>query len=531
MWFEVMFARTKRVNEVKGSVSGVLRVIVEMFFGSTGYHFRTNGVFLPLEGGMFVHVFLELDIIIADEAALHGFYVCKGSSGLKCCMLCQNVFNSKDTRGIVDGAGWAVSHDCHQTEKLVLHTRGTIDCICRRLAAARVEMSKSNFKELQIRLGWNLVPGSVMETSELRGIVDPTLHAVFDWMHVFFVQGVFNVHMGLLLQSLAAFNITCKMLDDYLHQWHWPVHLETKVGQSNGPLSAKRLQTFKKTGVFAATASEGLCVMQVTAHFLDRVAATSTSEELKHHITCFHMLVAVVSTIRRAAREVVNPDALKAISERYLETFKGLYGSEHMIPKFHSVLHFSMFLRRFPYVPNCFVLERKHKQPKRFANEARNTAGAWESSVARDVTSRHVSALEGRTAHDGLQDPVTPPSPSLLAMLQVALGVGDYMTSKSARINQWERVAKGDVVLLEVNGERVVGRIALLVDVAEADGSRTAFCQLECIEFVVGAGNFGAKFRRSPRLSIQLLRDIRYAMVWSGTGNSLTALYPSHLES
>ena len=68
-----------------------------------------------------------------------------------------------------------------------------------------------------------------------------------------------------------------------------------------------------------------------------------------------------------------------------------LYGPEAMTIKFHEMMHFPAFLRTWSYIPNCFVLERKHKHAKRFANEVRNTALLWEAVVARDITARHLA--------------------------------------------------------------------------------------------------------------------------------------------
>lgn len=470
--------------------------------------------------------------MIADESALHSIFGCKGAGGLKPCLLCQNVFNTRDTRGIVatDESGWAVAHDCCDSGKLVPHTTGTIDAICRRLSAARLEMTKGAFNDLQTRLGWNYIDGGLMELRHHRQLVDPTWFAVFDWMHVFFVSGVFNIHMGLLIEELAQVNVTCKMLNEYVDQWHWPVHIESKSGGSNGPLSEKRSHSSRVSGVFKATASEGLSLMPILTHFLVQLAANTASENFKKHVDCFELLAGIIATIRSAARVVVNHEELKCNIELYLTQFKSIYGSEHMVPKFHSMLHFPKFIRRCPILPNCFVLERKHKQPKRFANEVRNTASNWDESIARDVTNRHVASLNGRVMADGLRPPVNVPSPAVRAQLQSAFGAHcDFKIAKSARVNAWETVSRRDIVLMQIAGIFVVGRIALLAEVAEDGESRHTVCQVECYEFVKTAGKLGGKYRNSGRISVQLVQDVVCALMWSGTDRVLTALHPSHV--
>ena len=534
MWFEVFFGRSSSVHKISGQVSAVFRAILDLFFNPAGHDFSRSGVLLGLPDGTFVQVFLKLHIVIADEVALHFMYMCKGSGGLKVCLLCQNVFNAKEVRGAVDadGSGLAVAHTCHDYGKLVLHTTATVLAIVRRLASAKPVMKNGAFKELQTRLGWKFEGGSLVESTRHLRIADPTEHALYDWMHVFFVQGVFNIHMGLLATAVQVFSITYNTLDVYVGQWRWPVLLESKIAKSGGPLSKKRSHSSWASGVFKATASEGLSLVQVLAYFFERVGVAATSTELKAHIDCFQKLCAVVNLIRSTSRTRVDPASLRAAAEEYLEAFKDLYGTGSMVPKFHCILHFHQFVERFPVLPKCFVTERKHKQPKRFANEIRNTHGNWETAVARDVTGRHMSTLQNR-ARQGtseLLDPVYTPSAALTATLVGALGEGTFRSSLSARINEWERVGKGDVVVLNVNGLHVVGQIALLADVEEPDG-RTTFCQLECFDFVSPAGTHGAKYRRNGQHRMQFVRDIVCAVVWSGTGSVVTVLYPAHVPT
>lgn len=531
MWFEVFFGRSTTVNKIPGQVSAVFRAILDVFFNPVGHDFSRTGLLLGLPDGTFVQVFLKLSIVIADEVALHFMYMCKGATGLKTCLLCQNVFNANDVRGVVaaDSSGWAVAHTCHDSEKFVPHTTATVIAIVRRLAAAKATLGKGAFKELEIRLGWKFAGGSLIESTRHLQIADPTEHAVYDWMHVFFVQGVFNIHMGLLATAAHDFSITYSTMEDYVSRWRWPVILESKIGMSNGPLSKKRAKTSWEAGIFKATASEGLSLLPVLAFFFERVGAATTSVDVKAHVDCFQQLCAVVNIIRSAARARVDPASLRAAAEGYLKAFQDLYGTDPMVPKFHCILHFHKFLERFNLLPNCFTLERKHKQPKRFANELRNTRGQWETSVARDVTSRHMSILQARPRQgmSELLDPVCAPSAALTATLVDAVGEGAFRTSRSARINEWERVGKGDVVVLNVNGFHVAGQIALLFDVAEPDG-RTTFCQVECFDFVSPAGTHGAKYKRTGLHRMQFVRDIVCAVVWSGTGSIVTVLYPAH---
>ena len=85
----------------------------------------------------------------------------------------------------------------------------------------------------------------------------------------------------------------------------------------------------------------------------------------------FLALSAVVDCIVSAARSRVDPSRLDQLVERFLELFGDAFGLEWMTPKCHWMLHFGDHLRKWKFLPNCFVLESKHRTPKRFATELR----------------------------------------------------------------------------------------------------------------------------------------------------------------
>jgi hypothetical protein len=143
-------------------------------------------------------------------------YGCKGAGGLKCCLLCQNIFNYKNERGIAEGdqGGWVQTHACTDSSKIVLHTPESITAVINRLQSAKVGLS-----ELQTRLGWSIVPNGVMFDTRTRMLCEPTAHALYDYMHVLFVSGVFNINFGYMMKALKPHGITSATLHEYLGIW------------------------------------------------------------------------------------------------------------------------------------------------------------------------------------------------------------------------------------------------------------------------------------------------------------------------
>ena len=68
----------------------------------------------------------------------------------------------------------------------------------------------------------------------------------------------------------------------------------------------------------------------------------------------------------------IQPHRLLGATHRFLDMFVHAYGFEWLIPKAHWLLHMADALRRHGVLPNCFVLERKHRTGKRFADEMLN---------------------------------------------------------------------------------------------------------------------------------------------------------------
>ena len=98
-------------------------------------------------------------------------------------------------------------------------------------------------------------------------------------------------------------------------------------------------------------------------------ANAGTAAEVRPHVHCCLQLTSVVELIRRSSRGTVLPAQLAAAIGLYLHACRQLYGDEVMIIKFHYTLHLSMYLQKYGMLVSCFVHERKHKLPKRFANE------------------------------------------------------------------------------------------------------------------------------------------------------------------
>ena len=516
--------RSNLTQKLAGGISCVTSAIVKLFFGHRGHDMSKAGVHVRLVGGDTMHIMASLGIVIADEAALHMMYMCKGSGGLKPCMLCANIFNDSNERDVLkhDHTGLAQSHTCPDFNKIVLHTNATVRETIRRLEEGARHLTKGAFEELERRLGWNYTPGSLVLEPRILDICDPVRVVLYDWMHVFFVNGVFNAHVGLLMRRLKPHGITYDMLKQYTEPWKAP----KQFTDANEVLSTKRAQSSWKAEVLKASASESLSLMPVFACFFHVLSTTSSVAEVLDHSRCFLGLIDVIETIMKSARVPVDCDALQRSIGAYLGAFAALYGPDEMTPKFHYVIHFPSFIRRWQILPNCFVLERKHKFPKRYANALLNTAADWEKSILKEVTNVQLASLADTVAFDDGAALLAPhiASKKLNRVLQHEFNVEPnvvFMTSTAARINEWDKCSLGDVVSLH---DGRVGRVALH-GAYQHNGEWVCFSSLWMWEHVAEHGRY-MTWRPSNTPLICLISEIKCAVVWAEANDMRRTLKP-----
>jgi hypothetical protein len=528
-WFEMLLIRTDTCKKVNGQLSGVIGTLLQVMFSQTSHNMMSSGIMLDMHGGGQLRVFLKVGGFVADEAALHYVYGCKGSSGLKPCLLCQNVFNYQEVRGIVDrdATGFAQHHTCSDYSKLVLHTPSTMRALVAKLQASA---GTAHFGELQTRLGWSYNPYNIPFTPAVADIMTPSSTAVFDWMHIYFVGGVWNVHVGQMMTFLKGHGVTYATLNAYVKEFRWPSAIGTTSGVT--AFEPKRAKSSWTAGSLKVTASEGLSLCPVLGHFMHSLDKDGTSADVKQHVKCFMHLVGVVELLRRSSRGNVLPAQLQAAVCRHLTSFSELYGPGYMTIKFHYSLHLHAYLARYGLLLNCFVHERKHRIPKRFANEVRNTNSDWDASVMREVTAYRLSHLHslgfGETSV-ALLDP-HPPSKKLVALLQQVLEVGagaTFATSRRVRLDQWEKCTVGDLVLQICDGCMTVGVVEWHAS-CDVAGEVYIISSLRVWEFISGSDR-SWKYRRTLESHLCTTEEIKCTLIYAGAGEIATVLKPAHV--
>ena len=116
-------------------------------------------------------------------------------------------------------------------------------------------------------------------------------------------------------------------------------------------------------------------------------AATCTAER-----EAFVALCDVIDCMRATAFMCVAGSTIVKAVELLFYFYDKAYGLEWSTPKFHWMLHFGDFADRFQELVSCWPLERKHKTPKGYGAEVRDTR-QYEKSVLHEVLCKHVAVL------------------------------------------------------------------------------------------------------------------------------------------
>ena len=522
------------MKKIQGELSSLVRSIVtKLFFNQELHDFSKSGVNIECQDGMRATIFADIHLILADEAALHAIYCCKGSSGLKPCLLCTNVFDAKKPRGIVsrDPTGRSVDHTCASAKQFRGVTQSVVAAIVRRLTHVAATSSNTALKETQTDIGWNFAPGGIMFDAATRARCCPAKCACFDWAHVFFVNGVFNATAGLCLHAFRRLNLDLGIVAQYVKSFNWPHAVAGSIAPSD-VFTPSRLKHSLEKQILRCTASEGLSLLPVLAAFCEPLSTGHRNPEIRAHAECFLLLARVVSMVLRSIRGLTDVNAFLDRAQRFLERFKELYGSTNVVPKHHYVFHLVFYLHRMPFLPSCLVHERKHKGIKRFANAVFNTHIDWDKSVLQEFSCLHIERLISTpavqfSAAAGLVH-CSAPSRRLLSVIQAAVGPfpkEQLRVGRTARVNEFEKVSVGDVVLIGVGSPPIIGEIVM--HVAVSDSGATELVSIIKRFKIQSEGDRFWKCVDPGETAIVSTGDIDTAAIWAGVG-VITVLKPIH---
>ena len=434
-WFTLLSWRSSQVEQLEGSMSHVYKVGLRFFFGTPSGHDLRQGVVLELRGRSRL-VFGDLRMMLHDERALKDVSQCKGATGVKLCVECQNVASFRSVV-LPDPTGFLIPSTSLEVERFLLHTDATITGIVRRLQeVARTDHGA--LARLEYEFGFNHCDENMLLDPHLN--INLMSVIVWDWMHCFFISGVFNKELKALMDRLKHFNLGWTQLDAYLQKWCWP-----KAYASAAQVCAAAEATTDDDHEASGNASQFVSLAPVFAKYLEDVVVPSGA--CPTEVASMLLLCDVVELLQHVQSGLVRPHDLEQAILRHLRKHQEAYGFSLWIPKMHFTLHLAPALARHGLLPNTFVHERKHRMVKKVCNPRLNTT-AFEHGVLEEITLQHLYDLRDLLVGVTLRDERDAPKKMRSALVEL-LGLCADDVVRTARIAcvRARAISMGDVAL------------------------------------------------------------------------------------
>lgn len=335
-------------------------------------------------------------------------------------------------------------------------------------------LSTTALGKQETALGMTHHPHALLLDRSLDHVVDPVSVYVHDWMHGLFVDGVYNVMVYLLFEEFISRGKKdiYELFGEYISKWRWPGRIANMANVAKIFLGDKK-EKHRKAQHIKCQASELMTVSSVLALFVQRVMLPS--RVCDDACKAFLALSDVVDFTTCANRGRVSADLLRDAVHKFLSLFVGMWGFEWLTPKFHWLLHYSIVLRKFGMLFNCYVHERFHRVAKRYATDSKNPDKNM-ANILREVTSHKLGALVGTTAFDfsvGLVKPRLASARVRRTVLEL-LGAETNLqisTSIESRFSPLGTCIRKDFVLVKSGASFFVGQVQWHIDIGGVPAS------------------------------------------------------------
>jgi len=455
LWFTFCTVRSVVVRQMVGGMSALMACLLRHMFH--GVHSPSDAGILIDLGGLQIRFFFELRQMIGDELALQQLNCHRGASAEVPCMFCMNVKSKRSIDVLHDRAGYFVLVTCVDCEKFKFHSDVTIRKIAFDLRDRSSVETKEGMKTLQKQLGYSYIPNSLLLCPVLK--YKPATLTVYDWMHCFLVDGVFNITVGQTMAVAHKLGVSYKNMASFVATWSWPRRLTQKGAIGKDLFKPSRIATWRKEQKFKCSASEALSLYPVMAAFL-QMESTRLGLAENPAFAVLYLCCDVLDHLLCIPRGTCTPEGLAEAIVSFLRLYKLVFGEKHWTPKFHSILHLPRMLAEHKVIIPCFVAERKHKEGKRIAGYLHNTSVDFERSLLEDITTNHLHALRDFVVKPRICSGIARCSETLLAQLQASFPDAiSLQVGKRAKFNQFNETEVGDIVLAQIGNHVVAAEI------------------------------------------------------------------------
>ena len=456
LWFTITAVRSDIVKAMSGLGAGQLSKHMILAFADmaiTG--FQCGEIIL----------WARLEKFVSDEAACKSTFDVKGASGVLPCFWCKNVLKKLSFENLKNKAGMVTVSEL-DTSQFKRHDDNTIVANAKWLHAQKTILGVGKFKEAEVSLGLVYAPQGVLLNTDFPAISG----FCWDYQHVYFVHGIFNVEVGLLLALLKSTPVNGSRIKHtdihtFFQGFKWPFF--SKAGDS---VFEKRASDAGDTPL-QCSASEGLGCFALLQEFLCLRVFPYASKIVKAACVSFYALCVVITALTMTARGTVSATMLHNVIIKHLSCFKAAYGDEAFTPKFHYATHLAEQLALMKMLIACFTHERKHKELKRYIQGRTNTSDTWERNILQDVLYiQHCALQEDFPYPKGVCLHGARKAPAVMAktVQEIAQVNADVYTAIAGKASCFTSVHVNDVVYVDWGTDQpAVAQVIFLSRVAD----------------------------------------------------------------
>ena len=506
-------------------MSQIFKQLIHVFWSDGGYNFATGGIKLP-NGKRF---FAKLGFIIQDgDAHVHTWSI-RGNKGSNVCLLCENISIEESEIDAADGSKMLTCNVICDTD-LQPADDVTLRANLRYLEGQR---HSADFAQLQQSLGMTWQPHALLLDATLDGIVYPTTQYMHDWMHTLIANGIVNLAIYLLFETFIEAGSTriYEVCEGFIAKWKWPSRLHGD--HLSDIFTNSKKKSHRDAKHVKCQASDLLSLYPVLAYFVQIILLkTCRDDSCTNACKAFLALVKVLEFIHLANRAQgrITSDMMRDAIHEFLTAFVLAWGVSKLIPKCHWLLHFAKHFQTHGALPSCFVNERYHRNPKRYANDMTNTNNDASTNVLKETVCHMISRVENPFAfafNIGLVNG-RPASRSVLravALLLDAETVNSELVRSSTEnlFSNFGTCCKGGIVLVKSADSSFVGRVRLHV---ELDGEPYSAIEIMSLLEHDAAANYSEWSSDNAQVVLTETDHIMDTLIYTITSSGVGVLMP-----
>ena len=319
------------------------------------------------------------------------------------CLFCVNCVLFR--QGVADVAWWERSAYFKSIAEpdltpFVFYTDETLREAVRRLHAAKGDVTKTDFDQLQQQYGWGYVKEDLLLDEHIR--LDAISITMVDWSHTYIANGIADVEFGEFMHTMRKTQTTYKELGSYSSSWSYP----RLYASLDHLFEHKKTVAHLKNRNFGCSASDFLTLLPVLVCYIARVSAIRDTG-MAAYIDSMLAVLSVAEVLQAVKRRMATPQQLKDRILEHMRLFLAAYGAEAIRPKHHFALHLPQMFERIGTLLGTLTNERRHRVVKRYTKD-RRCLKRWELGSLEEITCHAVWELTQPILRAGQLDPVAP---------------------------------------------------------------------------------------------------------------------------